>query len=178
MIRDCKFKAFVVCLLLLTPGPAPGQSFSPLTMSFQDALFSIRTPQDMIHLMKEEFRFEEDWSLFGTEDYWQDPEEFWRLKSGDCEDYALFSQYILQRLGYESYVVSLYGEFGYAHTVNVFLTDTGYNVINEDRLYEYGAPTLEEALSRVNSGWIWGAIAERRQTRGWMVQSLLNTEPW
>ena len=122
--------------------------------------------------MHSNFRFTDDESLFGTEDYWQSPEEFWRLRAGDCEDYALLAQYVLTRLGYESYVVSLYDDQLYAHTIAVFRDENGFQVMNEDRLYEFDSGNLEDALSLTYPGWSWGAVAELRNTRGWMIQKL------
>jgi predicted transglutaminase-like cysteine proteinase len=124
--------------------------------------------------MKENFKFEEDKKLFGIEDYWQSPEEFWGRRTGDCEDYALFAKQVLEQHGIESYVVSFYGPRGYAHTIVIYRDGDRYDVINEDRLKRYQAETVEEALSKVYSDWSWGAVAQEHNHQGWMVFKLQN----
>ena len=108
------------------------------------------------------------------QDYWQNPEEFLRRKAGDCEDYALFAQYVLEKLGFDSFVVSFYAPDGFAHTVTVYKDAEKFNVINEDRLYKYRSKTIEEALSRIHPTWTWGAIAREKEKRGWKLQTLRN----
>ena len=43
-----------------------------------------------------------------TLDDWKSPEEFLKDGGGDCEDYAVFVQEILERNGYQAEIVSLY----------------------------------------------------------------------
>ena len=124
--------------------------------------------------MKKKFDFVLDEDQFGTADYWQSPEEFWQNKKGDCEDYAVFSKTVLENLGFEATIISLYGPDGYAHTVTIFKDENGYSVMNEDRLYRYGTATLEEAVSRIFPDWTWAGIARLQGTRGWLIRELHN----
>ncbi len=133
------------------------------------------SPEDISKILKNEFRFVDDEKLFGRSDYWQSPEEFWNRKAGDCEDYALFAQQALTHLGFEAYVISIYGEGGYAHTIAVFKQNGKFNVVNEDRLLNFQADSLEEALTQVFHQWTWASIAERREGRGWPIRILSNT---
>ena len=149
------------------------ESLSPaIPFSLDEIIQEIHTPEALAHLMHLNFKFVEDSSLFGIDDYWQSPEEFWQLRAGDCEDYALLAQYVLTRLGYESYVVSIYDDRFYAHTIAVFKDKKGFQVMNEDHLYEYDSSSIEQAISLTYPGWTWSGIAELRNTRGWMVQKL------
>ncbi|MBN1688836.1 MAG: transglutaminase-like cysteine peptidase [Candidatus Omnitrophica bacterium] len=140
----------------------------------ENTLESIQNPQDLVQLMRDHFKFVDDYDLFGTLDYWQSPEEFWASKTGDCEDYALFAKFVLEKKGMEAFVVSLYGPHGYGHTITLYREKERFNVINEDRLYQYESKTVEEALSRVNPQWTWGAFAEQKGTRGWPLRTIKN----
>lgn len=161
-------------LLAASIETAQGGSAIPASFSLQKVLEEISTPEELAQWMSRHFEFREDESLVGSLDYWQRPEEFLRRRQGDCEDYALFAQYILQKMGIEAYVVSLYGERGYAHTITVFKDHGRFRILNEDRLLKDRAQTIEEALSRVYAGWVWAAIAEERYGRGRMLQPILN----
>ena len=120
------------------------------------------------------FSFVDDEIQFGTIDYWQNPSEFLEHKKGDCEDYALFTHYVLEKKGIESYLVSIYGKDQYAHTVTIFKEGNVFNVFNEDKIYRYESPSIEDALSRVNPDWVWGAIASEKDKRGWLEEKLTN----
>lgn len=124
-------------------------------------------------------RFLQDWAtsasdqdLFGRNEYWQAPEEFLMRRRGDCEDYALLTQALLERLGFEAFVFSLYGERGYAHTVTVFKEKGHYHVLNQDRLVRFYAKSLEELASRIYPSWTWGAVAVQTRHQGRIVREI------
>ncbi|MBI3317278.1 MAG: transglutaminase-like cysteine peptidase [Candidatus Omnitrophica bacterium] len=144
--------------------------YSPIDYLFEFT----NSPDDLSNFMKRNFKFTEDETLFGEIDYWQSPEEFYSRKKGDCEDYALFAQYVLARLNMESYVVSIYAANGYAHTLLIYREGGRYQVLNEDRLIRYNASSLEDAIGQVNSDWSWAAIARRQDTRGFALQTFFN----
>ena len=124
------------------------------------------TPESLARFFQEQMTFTEDMQLFGEADYWQTPEEFLDRRAGDCEDYALLAKAALQRLGFEAFVFSLYGEDGYAHTVCVFLEQGRYHVFNQDRLLRLSAGSLREVAAQLHPHWTWGAVAEQAGTRG------------
>lgn len=130
------------------------------------------TPELLAAFLKEHVTFQEDRRLFGREDYWQEPEEFLDRSAGDCEDYALLAEAVLRGQGREAFVLSLYGEGGYAHTVCVFSEKRRYHVINQDRVVRYGARSLEELADRLYPRWTWGAVARRVGTRGQAVRRI------
>lgn len=129
-------------------------------------------PEQLAAFLKREMTFQEDAALFGQVDYWQEPEEFLIRSAGDCEDYALFAEAILKRQGREVFVLSLYGEGGYAHTVCVFKEANRYHVLNQDSLVRYGAGSVEELAGLLCSRWVWGAVARRAGTRGQAVRKI------
>lgn len=130
------------------------------------------TPELFASFLKKRVVFREDIQLFGREDYWQGPEEFLNRGAGDCEDYALLAEEVLKRQGKKAFVLSLYGEGGYAHTVCVFMEEGRYQVINQDRVIRYGAKSLEELANDLYPRWVWGAVACRAGTRGRAVQRI------
>jgi hypothetical protein len=169
------FRQLVSAILICFTGvvPVSAESLAPgLPFSLDEIAGGIETPEGLVQFMQTNLKFANDADLFGMEDYWQAPEQFWELRAGDCEDYALLAHYVLTKLGYESYVVSLYDDQLYAHTIAVFKDEKGFNVINEDRLHEYGSENLEDALTNTYPGWTWGGIAELRESRGWMIKKL------
>ena len=139
---------------------------------------SYTTPKAVAHFLEHEFTFTRDEEQFAEADHWQTPEEFLARRAGDCEDYAVLAQALLQRQGITSYIVSLLGDDGYAHTVNVFLDSEGrYDVINEGHLRNYHAATLEAAASAVNPSWTVAMIAVQEGTHGRIVRELYNEHP-
>jgi hypothetical protein len=135
----------------------------------------LNSPEALGAFLIRQMRFQEDARLFGEADYWQSPEEFLARGSGDCEDYALLAQAVLERQGVDSFVFSLYGEGGYAHTVCVFLEGGRYSVVNQDRLIRYRAESLEELATLLCPRWTWGAIAERSGHRGRGIRKICHT---
>ncbi|MCC7001318.1 MAG: transglutaminase-like cysteine peptidase [Gemmatimonadaceae bacterium] len=56
-------------------------------------------------------QYESDESLFASVDYWQHPEQFERLKRGDCEDHALWAWRKLVEIGLPAqFVVGRYAD--------------------------------------------------------------------
>jgi hypothetical protein len=146
-------------------------------LSFHDAVASVTSPKALVQLMQKEFKFQDDQSLFQKSDHWQSPEEFWNRRAGDCEDFALFTQYVLTQHGIEAYVINLYGPLGHAHTVTVFMEEGLYSIIDQDKLRHYRTKTLEAALSRVYPDWIWAARAEMKYGQGFPVETIQNPSP-
>lgn len=137
-------------------------------------VFSPLSPQEVAKFMKKNFEFIEDKKLFGVEDYWQSPEEFLGRQKGDCEDYALFTDYLLKSSGFESWIISFYDQTGYGHTVTFFKVNGKFNVMNEDRLYTYQSNTMAEGLTKIHPTWTWAAFAKRQDGRGIALRTFQN----
>lgn len=164
----------ILFFAVISAAPVTASAGTVPSPSYLEATQEIKTPEELSKFLKKKFKFVLDEKHFDSVDYWQSPEEFWQRKKGDCEDYALFSKAILEKLGYEANIISLYGGNGYAHTVTIFKTAEGWNVMNEDRLYRYKTSTLEEAVTRIFPDWTWASIAKLQGTRGWLVRELHN----
>ena len=65
-----------------------------------------------------------DKELFGMEDYWQPPEQFERIKKGDCDDFALWTWRQFLALGYDArFVLGRCGRYGIGHAWVEFFKD-------------------------------------------------------
>ena len=159
--------AAVLCLSAVPPvSSAPGGGDRRL----ESVARTCATPEQLALFLNENLVFQEDRSMFGQTDYWQAPEEVLVRGRGDCEDYALLANDLLNRQGRESFVFSLYGDQGYAHTVCVFVEENRYNVLNQDRLVRCRAASLEELAGKIYPGWRWAAVARRQGHRGRAVR--------
>lgn len=83
----------------------------------------IKTPQDINDwLMKEGFKYISDKT---RGDEWKTPEHTIKDKGGDCEDFAILAENILENLGYDNVmVIAIYGE-GLAHGICWFQEKDG-----------------------------------------------------
>lgn len=167
----------IVMVWCLSAQRALGQptAMSPQrAVSLDDLAKAYPTPKALARFLHTAFSVATDQDLFGEVDRWQAPDEFFIRRVGDCEDYALLAQAILQRQGRQAVVFNLYGPDGYAHTVCVFLSNGRYHVINQDRVRWYRAKTLEEVAQRLNPRWTYGAVAHLLGARGAALQTVFN----
>lgn len=132
------------------------------------------TPEALGAFLRVHIRFTDDVMSMKTEDYWQTPEESLERGEGDCEDFALLAEEVLRRRGLKTFLFSLYGEGGYAHTVCVFEENGLYNVLNQDRVVRCQANSLDALATRLNPRWKWGAVAKRIHHRGQAVRIVQN----
>jgi hypothetical protein len=57
-----------------------------------------------------------DKEAFGKDDYWLPPDEFEKLKKGDCDDFALWTWRQLMQMGYSArFVAGKFGFYGGGH---------------------------------------------------------------
>lgn len=71
-----------------------------------------------------ECKYVSDKELFDKEDYWQPPEDFEKLKKGDCEDFAFWTWRQFMDLGYDTRVVfGRSGRYGSGHAWVQFVQD-------------------------------------------------------
>lgn len=165
------------CWGSLPPASEPADGPRPEVLTIESLARTYTTPKALARFLQQAITFKTDEELFGEADYWQTPEEFLARRAGDCEDYALFVQKVLQRQGIEAHVLSLFGEDGYAHTVCVFRDSGRYQVFNQDRLRTYRANTLDELAWRLYQGWTYGALSRHTGTRGEAIHLIHNPNP-
>ena len=57
-----------------------------------------------------------DEDLFGKRDYWQPPDQFEKLKAGDCEDFSFWTWRQLLAMGFDARIVfGRHGRYGVGH---------------------------------------------------------------
>lgn len=127
------------------------------SLSLAGLASELKTPDTIAKYMWRHFMFEKDQRQFGTEEYWQRPEEFLQTGKGDCEDFALFAQAMLKRNGISSFLLNIYGDRG-GHTVCVFEENGTYNVIDGFNVKRLKARSLQEAAGKINPFWKSGAV--------------------
>lgn len=65
-----------------------------------------------------------DEELFGKRDYWQPPDQFEKLKAGDCEDFSFWTWRQLLAMGFDARVVfGKHGRYGIGHAWVEFFHD-------------------------------------------------------
>jgi len=94
-------------------------------------------------------KYKTDQELYGNEDYHVLPEEFWKNKAGDCEDYAIFSNDILKSHKYNSkmYVHELTNNTWHAITIAT-LNNKTYYIFDLGNLIDMEGDTFENIIKR------------------------------
>lgn len=102
-----------------------------------------------------------NYTFFDNTEYLH-PEKFWLLGEGDCNDYAIFSYYILSKTGYKPRYFSVHsnedpknGAMPPWHDICVFTNPkTGrLNYFDENALVQAEASNLEEIFRRARPLW-------------------------
>jgi hypothetical protein len=88
--------------------------------NFTAVVEQLTTPEKTLQYMSDTFIFTKHYP--GLVSY--TPEEFFRIRKGDCKDYATFFSYILAQHGYYAEIVSIKYS-GSGHSVTVFQDDDG-----------------------------------------------------
>lgn len=107
--------------------------------SFSTTVSDLDTPQKVYSWMQQNFTYNADVT---SADEFRDPQTTFNLKSGDCDDYARFADYVLKQHGYKSDVMSVYNS-KQGHSVCVwadangklnYLSNNSYVVLTADDL--------------------------------------------
>jgi hypothetical protein len=88
--------------------------------NFTAVVDQLDTPEKALQYMRDTFIFATHYP--GLRSY--PPEEFFRIKKGDCKDYATFFSYVLAQHGYYAEIVSIKYS-GSGHSVTIFRDDDG-----------------------------------------------------
>jgi len=94
-----------------------------------------------------------------VEDYWQTPEESYKLKTGDCEDHAILYMFILKRqFNLDSYLVIVKQLMGIHAIVYIPSIDKYYDPMN-DSIYQNNEIAKKQTLEQyIYSQALWLAV--------------------
>ena len=98
------------------------------TLSLSEVVRRFDTPQLVNRYMQVCFEYVHDDEAHGVEDYWQAPELTHELKSGDCEDFAMFAWHVLSAHRHDSHLFTVFTEED-GHAVCVFRDGRRYHTI-------------------------------------------------
>ncbi len=159
-------KAMGLAVLLMTSALVP-DAFAHVGTSgtIQNIAQKIQTPRSLEKFMKKDLRYVSDRTQFGKDEHWQTPEEMLSNKKGDCEDYALFAQEILKRMGYRTLILSVYWNRD-AHTVVAFESEGRWNLFNLSELREIKADSLQMLANAVERDWSYLGIMRQEGAGG------------
>lgn len=153
--------AFATTLL----GPGAPRAWAAYDSSLASAAASLHTPQDLQKFMRKHLRYQTDQDIYGQADYWQEPEEMLRNGVGDCEDFALFAQEMLRRMGYNAFLLSLYWEDN-AHTIVVFEQGAEWGYFDLDKLKFCKATSLAALADKLGHRWLYLGMMRKEGTLG------------
>lgn len=115
-----------------------------------DAVTSfIRTPPELSAWLSREFRYEME-----IPDYWQQAEETLDTRKGDCEDFAIFSQAVLRRLGIRSDIVIIkFKGLNLSHAISIFKNGEFYSFFSNQKLVQTKGRSVTEAIQERYPDW-------------------------
>jgi len=83
-----------------------------------------------VRLFLKDCTYVSDMKQFHREDYWMPPEDFEKIKKGDCDDFSLWTWRQLMSMGYKArYVVGSAGKYGDGHAWVSFEKDGKYFIV-------------------------------------------------
>ncbi|MBI4706950.1 MAG: hypothetical protein HY761_03370 [Candidatus Omnitrophica bacterium] len=109
----------------------------------------IHSPGQLAGWLKNEFKYRAE-----MPDKWQSAEETFKLKKGDCEDFAIISQKILGDLGIKAQILVIkFKGIVQSHAVCIFKQDRYYNFISNQKIVYTKAVSVKEAISECYPDW-------------------------
>ena len=137
-------KLIFLLLLILIGVPRLGSAQNLIQFSK-----GISSPEDLSVLLTRDFKYKTEYP-----DFWQPASETLRLKSGDCEDFAVFSQAVLSRLNIPSSILIIkFRGLGQMHAICIFRKGRYYSFISNRKLIDTQTTTVKEALSQYYPDW-------------------------
>jgi len=114
----------------------------PDDSEFLSMVEDLDTPEKICGYMEENFTYK----YHGF--YAPDPYTLWKLKEGDCNDFATFAVFIADWHGYETYQIQIFFKNNLMyHYLGVFVEDEKYNYSNNKAYHPIGVNTFEEIVS-------------------------------
>ena len=110
---------------------------------------SIRTPEDLAQWFSSKFTY-----AMEIPDRWQKAEETLSLKTGDCEDFAILSRALLDKMGIRCEIVIVeFKGLPMAHAICAWQDAQKVNLMSNGKLYKIKADSIESAIKKVYPDW-------------------------
>jgi hypothetical protein len=124
-------------------------SGTALAVNLDAVSLGVHSPQQLAGWLVKEFKYRTE-----MPDQWQSAEETFKLKQGDCEDFAIISQKILKDLGIkgEILVVKFKG-IAQSHALCIFKQGKYFSFISNQKIVSTNATSIKEAISQCYPDW-------------------------
>jgi hypothetical protein len=125
--------------------------------NFEQVREELRSPFQLYNYIREEFTYSHDTKFSNFYDYWMTPKDMFVRKTGDCDDYATFSQNILSYHGFTN--VWIGGRWaGGGHAITVFKWNGKWHGIgNTHDVYEEGE-TIDGDINSISSNFGFSSV--------------------
>ncbi len=119
------------------------------SQTMQSAANHIKSAQDLSIWFGNEFRYETE-----MPDRWQTAEETLKLKTGDCEDFAILSKEILGRKGISGDILVVkFKGVNQSHAIFIFKDGEFFSFISNQKLVQTKSKTLIGAIQDQFPDW-------------------------
>ncbi|MBI4981645.1 MAG: transglutaminase domain-containing protein [Candidatus Omnitrophica bacterium] len=109
----------------------------------------IHSPQQLAGWLVKEFKYRTE-----MPDQWQSAEETFKLKQGDCEDFAIISQKILKDLGFKGEILVVkFRSIAQSHALCIFKQGKYFSFISNQKIVSTKATSIKEAISQCYPDW-------------------------
>lgn len=114
----------------------------PDDLEFLELVESLDTPEKICNYMRENFIYKAH--CF----YAPDPYTLWKIKEGDCNDFADFARFIANYHGYETYgILICFKDTFIRHVLAVFVENNKLTYLDNKAYYPIYVDTFEEIVS-------------------------------
>ena len=123
-----------------SPGPAFASDSIP---------YFVRSPEALVEWLQSEFVYE-----LKFPDRRQAPDETIRRRTGDCEDFAILSRAVLERLGIASDVIIIkFREIGVMHAICIFQRGSTFSFISNKEMIRTRGHSITAAVTEKYPDW-------------------------
>jgi len=113
----------------------------PDDLEFLAVVESLDTPEKICDYMKENFTYKTHYL------YAPDPFTFWKLREGDCNDFADFARFVANYHGYETYQILIsFKNTLLQHVLGVFVENDKYTYSNNTAYKPINVDTFKEVV--------------------------------
>ena len=115
----------------------------------------VNSPFTLYEYMRANFTYQNE--AEGVDD-WKEPARTAKDKGGDCEDFALYAEKVLQNLGYEVKAIAIKGRDKFFHAICIVKVNGNYRYFS-NQYYSYFKEfkTINEIVTFECAEWKWWA---------------------